>query len=413
MKKHIILTTIAMWLVTIATMAQGGLLVTGIVKDKETRQALANVNISVQGTNIGTVTNADGVFSLKASLDELGRGVVVSHLGYQNALVSADVLTAEGKRPTIWLAPTVFTLDMVNVFGGDPRALVEKAISRIAHNYAPHPHLFSAFYRETIQKRNRYIGVSEAVSDVYKTDYKVRDAMRDRVRIMRGRRLESQKKSDTLAVKIAGGPNLPIFLDVAKNGEDLLSPDLIHCYHYQMQLPMSIDNRMQYVVAFEPRVVLDIPLYRGLLYIDQQMLTITRAEFQVDLADQDKAVRHILRKKPMGLRFKLSEVTYLVTYRYQDGKAYLNYLRNLIRFKCDWKKRLFSSTFATTTEMVMVDRIDRPTEAIRQREAFKQQAIFYDVVEEYWNEDFWKDYNIIEPTESLESAVKKLKKQLK
>ena len=413
MKKHIILTTIAMWLVTIATMAQGGLLVTGIVKDKETRQALANVNISVQGTNIGTVTNADGVFSLKASLDELGRGVVVSHLGYQNALVSADVLTAEGKRPTIWLAPTVFTLDMVNVFGGDPRALVEKAISRIAHNYAPHPHLFSAFYRETIQKRNRYIGVSEAVADVYKTDYKVRDAMRDRVRIMRGRRLESQKKSDTLAVKIAGGPNLPIFLDVAKNGEDLLSTDLIHCYHYQMQLPMSIDNRMQYVVAFEPRVVLDIPLYRGLLYIDQQTLTITRAEFQVDLADQDKAVRHILRKKPMGLRFKLSEVTYLVTYRYQDGKAYLNYLRNLIRFKCDWKKRLFSSTFATTTEMVMVDRIDRPTEAIRQREAFKQQAIFYDVVEEYWNEDFWKDYNIIEPTESLESAVKKLKKQHK
>ena len=61
----------------------------------------------------------------------------------------------------------------------------------------------------------------------------------------------------------------------------------------------------------------------------------------------------------------------------------------------------------------MVDRIDRPAEAIRQREAFKQQAIFYDVVEEYWNEDFWKDYNIIEPTESLESAVKKLKKQLK
>ena len=413
MKKHIILSTLAMWLVMLTSMAQGGLLVTGIVKDKETRQALANVNISVQGTNIGTVTNADGVFSLKASLDELGRGVVVSHLGYQNALVSADVLTAEGKRPTIWLAPTVFTLDMVNVFGGDPRALVEKAISRIAHNYAPHPHLFSAFYRETIQKRNRYIGVSEAVADVYKTDYKVRDAMRDRVRIMRGRRLESQKKSDTLAVKIAGGPNLPIFLDVAKNGEDLLSPDLIHCYHYQMQLPMSIDNRMQYVVAFEPRVVLDIPLYRGLLYIDQQTLTITRAEFQVDLADQDKAVRHILRKKPMGLRFKLSEVTYLVTYRYQDGKAYLNYLRNLIRFKCDWKKRLFSSTFATTTEMVMVDRIDRPTEAIRQREAFKQQAIFYDVVEEYWNEDFWKDYNIIEPTESLESAVKKLKKQLK
>ena len=61
--------------------------------------------------------------------------------------------------------------------------------------------------------------------------------------------------------------------------------------------------------------------------------------------------------------------------------------------------------------MVMVDRNDRPEERIRIKDAFKQRDVFYDVVEEYWNEDFWKDYNIIEPTESLESAVKKLKKQ--
>jgi hypothetical protein len=148
-----------------------------------------------------------------------------------------------------------------------------------------------------------------------------------------------------------------------------------------------------------------------LLYIDQKTLAITRAEFQLDMSDEEKSARFILRKKPLGLRFKLQEVSYLVTYRYQDGKSYLNYLRNTIRFKCDWKKRLFSSTFTTSTEMVMVDRNDRPEERIRMKDAFKQRDVFYDVVEEYWNEDFWKDYNIIEPTESLESAVKKLKKQ--
>lgn len=412
MKNKLIITTV-MWMLALTVMAQGSLLVTGIVKDKETRRALANVNIAVQGTNIGTVTNADGVFSLKASHEELSGGVVVSHLGYQNTMVSADVLVDARKRPTVWLSPSALTLDMVNVFGGNPLLLVEQAIQRVPQNYAPHSHLFSAFYRETIQKRNRYIGVSEAVADVYKTDYQTRDVWRDRVQILKGRRLESQKKSDTLAVKIAGGPNMPIYLDVAKNGDELLSPDMIYCYRYQMQLPMSIDDRMQYVVAFEPKVILDQPLYMGLLYIDQQTLTLTRAEFQLDLRDHDKAVRHILRKKPNGLRFKLSEVAYLVTYRYQDGRAYLNYMRNLMRFKCDWKKRLFSSTFTTTTEMVMVDRTDRPQEGIRMRDAFKEREIFYDVVEEYWNEDFWKDYNIIEPTESLESAVKKLKKQRK
>lgn len=413
MNKNRIITFLILWFTLVVAWAQGGLLVTGIVKDKESRKALANVNIAVQGSNVGTVTNADGVFSLKVSQEELSRGVVVSHLGYQNTLVSAEALTKSQKRLTIWLTPTVLTLEMVNVYGGDPLALVEQAIRRVPQNYAPNDHLFSAFYRETIQKRNRYIGISEAVADVYKTSYQTRDASRERVQILKGRRLESQKKSDTLAVKIAGGPNMPIYLDVAKNDEELLDVNMLHCYRFFMQLSMSIDDRMQYVVAFEPRVVLDYPLYTGLLYIDQQTLTLTRAEFQLDLSNKEKAVRHILRKKPAGLRFKLNEVSYLTTYRYQEGRAYLNYLRNFIRFKCDWKKRLFSSTFTTTTEMVMVDRTDHPEERIDSKDAFKQKDIFYDMVEEYWSEDFWKDYNIIEPTESLESAVKKLKKQRK
>ena len=412
MKNKLIITTVV-WLLALTAWAQGGLLVTGIVKDKETRRALANVNIAVRGTNIGTVTNADGVFSLKVSKEELSGGVVVSHLGYQNVTVSAETLTDERRRPVVWLTPTTMTLDMLNVYGGSPLALVEQAIRRVSQNYASDTHLFSAFYRETIQKRNRYIGVSEAVADVYKTDYGMRDVSHDRVQILKGRRLESQKRSDTLAVKIAGGPNLPVYLDVAKNDAELLSLDMIHCYRFQMQFPVSIDDRMQYVVAFEPRIVLDEPLYYGLLYIDQQTLTISRAEFHLDLRDKEKAVRRILRKKPHGLRFKPVEVSYLVTYRYQDGRSYLNYLRNVMRFKCDWKKRLFSSTFTTTTEMVMVDRIDRPQERIRLKDAFGQRDVFYDVVDEYWNEDFWKDYNIIEPTESLESAVKKLKKQRK
>lgn len=410
MKKRILFSWIAFWILIVSTWAQG-LLVTGIVKDKESRKALANVNISIEGGNVGTVTNADGVFSLKVSQEELGRGMIVSHVGYQNVFLTPEVLNSSDIRPTIWLTPTFFTLDMVNIYGGNPLELVEKAIKKIPQNYADHDHLFSAFYRETIQKRKRYIGISEAVLDAYKSDYKFRDITHDRVLIHKGRRLQSQKSSDTLAVKIAGGPNMPIYMDVVKNGEDLLNVNMLHCYRFAMQIPISIDDRMQYVVAFEPRLVLDFPLYRGLLYIDQQTLTITRAEFQLDVSDAEKSARFILRKKPIGLRFKLQEVSYLITYKYQDGKSYLNYLCNSIRFQCDWKKRLFLSTYTTLTEMVMVDRNDYPEERIRMKDAFKQRDVFYDVVEEYWNEDFWKDYNIIEPTESLESAVKKLKKQ--
>lgn len=64
------------------------------------------------------------------------------------------------------------------------------------------------------------------------------------------------------------------------------------------------------------------------------------------------------------------------------------------------------------SETVIVEYEKHPERIIAHCDAFRPKQIFYDVVKEYWNEDYWKDYNIIEPTESLENTVKKLRKHL-
>jgi hypothetical protein len=48
---------------------------------------------------------------------------------------------------------------------------------------------------------------------------------------------------------------------------------------------------------------------------------------------------------------------------------------------------------------------------IRGRDSFGQRETFYDRVEFFDEPDFWGAYNIIAPTESLEHAIDKLKKQ--
>lgn len=411
MKRFLILGWLALLCTGILLAQTSDVVISAVVKDKDSRKELGNVNIALEGSNIGTVSNADGVFSLRISEENIHKGLIISHIGFSNIRLSVSELMNKEKLPVIWMSPSTMLLKELNVFGGDPRELVEQAVMKIPQNYSAKPNLFSSFYRETIQKGRRYIGISEAVSNVYKTNYKHQSVGHDRVQVLRGRRLASQKKSDTLAVKIVGGPTIPVFLDVVKNGDEFFSPSTIHLYHYTMLIPVSIDDRMQYAIRFEPRVSLEYALYRGTLYIDQESLAITRAEFELDMTDKDKATQFVLKKKPAGLRFNLQGVSFLVTYRQQDGKSYLNYMRNEVRFKCNWKRKLFASTYTTTTEMVMVDREEQPEDNIKYRDSFKQGEIFYDKVDEYWNEDFWKDYNIIEPTESLESAVKKLKKQ--
>ena len=387
--------------------------VSGVVRDKESRKKLENVAVSLVGTPIGTVTNAEGVFSLKIPHMDTIPQLELSHIGYMNARFSASAPEGSNNMyATILMIPIALQLNEVVAYGNSARRIVEEALERIPKNYPSDESMTSAFYRETVQKGHRYISISEAMLDVYKTSYRQRTSDRDKVQIDKARRLLSQKQSDTLGVKVVGGPNLPLFMDVVKNAYALFDEETLDYYSFVQEPSVFIDDRLQYVISFRPRVKLDYALYVGRVFIDREHLAFTRAEFELDLSDRERAIAAILYKKPLGLRFRPQKVSFLITYRQHDGVTCLNYICNEMCFKCDWKRRLFSSSYVARSEMVAVDREEHPERVIARRDAFKPYQVFYDIVKEYWSEDFWKDYNIIEPTESLEDAVKKLRKQM-
>lgn len=383
--------------------------VSGIVKEKFHKKKLAGVTLSIPGSNIATVTNSDGSFSIKLPAQMLGRGIKAQHMGFRSTLVEGERLKKDFTCITIWLEPSSKVLEEITVYGAQPRTLIELALKKIPENYPASPNMFSSFYRETIQKGRRYIGVSEAIMNVFKKSYKTRRISGDRVQVIKGRRLMSQRKNDTLAVKIIGGPTLPVVLDIVKNDDVLFNLSELDFYEFKMEPMTSLDERRQFVVSFKPIVTVDYPLHKGKVYIDQETMSFTRAEFSLDVSDKEKATKAILYKKPRGLHFKPQELEIIVTYKFQDGISYLNYIRTKTRFRCDWKRRLFSSGYTTYAEMVMVDRDDNPSDAIPRKDAFGSGDIFYDKVDNFSDKDFWKEYNIIEPTESLEKAVLRLR----
>ena len=386
--------------------------ISGIAKDRSTKKKLENVSISIPGTNIATVTNEDGKFLIKLPDNIEMPSLKADLIGYSTSYLSAEEIAKSDKEITIMLSPLSNTLKEVTVYGGQPRPLIENAMEKIPQNYSDSSSLFTAFYRETIQKGKRFIGISEAMTKIYKKSYKTRTIDSDRVKVIKGRKLLSQKSSDTLAVKILGGPTLPVILDVVKNENALFNKNELDYYDFKMGKIAFVDDRPQYVIEFSPKkVILPYPLSKGTVMIDCESLAFTRADFEMDMSDKNKATSSILRKKPAGLKFKPQEASYIVTYKLQDGKSYLNYISSKTRFKCDWKRRLFSSGYTARAEMVMVDRQDNSNEKISRKEAVKRNYILDDTVESFNDPDFWKDYNIIEPTESLDKAVYKLKKQ--
>lgn len=405
--KRLMLTT-AFLLLALVIKAQT--VISGKVTDLN-GQPLAHVSVMVEGTEVQTVTNEDGQFTLK--MHEQPHRLRLSHIGYKTRHIALEQGATEQLR--IRMQSNTIELSEVLVSVNDPLSILKAAMARIEKNYPNEPELMRCFYRETARRGSRFISVAEAVTEMYKSDYYY-GPERDAVAILKGRRLMSMKARDTLGVKVQGGPVLPLMVDLAKNREYVLNEENIAHYKLSMEVPVKIADRAQYVINMEPDGIQFYPIMKGRVFVDQETLTFTRAELQLDMRDWRAASDYMLVHKPFGLRFRPRELTMTIVYNTDEqGIAHMSYVRNEMRFNCDWKRRLFASPFTTVCEMVVTDRqqkgdgVKRP----RGRSSFGLRDRFYDKVEYFDDPDFWADYNIIEPTESLENAIDKLKKRVR
>ncbi|MBO4341110.1 MAG: carboxypeptidase-like regulatory domain-containing protein, partial [Bacteroidales bacterium] len=377
--------------------------VKGKVVDAISGRRLESVTVSVTGKHYATVTNADGEFVIKSDAP-IGT-LKFTLLGYKPEKVSAG---GSGDM-VVKLRAESLTLEEALVISGNPWNILREAIGKIQDNYPLEPELLDCFYRETIRKRSRYIFISEAVASLYKTGYD-RGANADRAALQKSRVLLSQRKGDTLAVKMMGGPTQALLLDAVKNPDVFMNQESLRQYSLKMAPMTYIDGRPQLVIQMIPGGMSDYPLYSGMLYIDRESMAFTRMELSLDMSDEGAATRMVLYKKPAGLRFSPKELNITLGYRSAGGKTRLSYFRSGFRFNCDWKKRLFSTQYTIVNELVVTD-VKAKAVPIPKEKMFSSRDCLSNKAAEFSDPGFWQAYNIIEPTESLEHAIGRLKKQ--
>ncbi len=400
---------ISLLFVTLASWGQTdsvrlGYVVRGIVRDAQTGRALESVHVSVPGRNYASVTNADGEFILKS--DRRIDAVLCTFVGYKSQWVAAS------EYIKVKLVRESIELQEASIISGDPMAIVLAAASRLKETYCPEPELLECFYRETVQKRNRYTYVAEAVARLYREKNDGRFFYNDVSALEKSRLLVSQRKKDTLSVKTQGGPQMALNCDFLKIPALLLAEEELALYRFDMELPAYIGDRLQFVIKLTPNRDAEYPLYFAKLYIDRERLTFTRIEASLDMRDRAKAIHAILVSKPLSLRFFPEEATVVLNYRPvgEDGeRVRLEYFRSTIRFACDWKKRLFKTHYTAVNELVVTD-VRPEAIPIPRKERFRSSDYLNDKAQEFQDPDFWADYNIIEPSESLEHAIGRLRK---
>jgi hypothetical protein len=333
----------------------------------------------------------------------------ISHLGYKTMTVRIN--DAAGKGKVYQLENQAVQLKEISVVPKDAREIIGKAMEKIRQNYNEVPNLMTGFYRESVKQNREYLSISEAVVDIYKTP--AMSFLNDQVRIFKGRKGTDVKRADTMMVRMQGGPNVMLLLDIMKNPHLSLGLNSLYNYSFEFLNVATIDGKLNWVVGFSPWNDKVAPLFSGKLYISEEEYAITRAEFSLDLSDIEKASWYFVQKKPAGVVFIPTSTDYLVTYKKQDGKYYLSYVRVELKFKCDWKKRLFKNNYTLTSELAITDRKEGDVSRFDGEDLFRSRMIFSEKVEDLEDLNFWGKNNIIEPERSIEDAIRKISKGMK
>ena len=385
--------------------------ITGKIIDADTKKPLVFTDIVIKKSNISTITNSDGEFLLKIPNDFLEGSITISHLGYKKRELKISSIK---NHEEIELTPAITQLNEISIRATmkNARELVKETLKKKSSLYNNKSTLMTAFYRETIKKRRKNASLSEAVVKIHKQPYN--NARRDHIELIKARKSTDYSKLDTLALKLQGGPFSNLFTDIIKYPEYIFNDEDLPKYKFSYGNSTSINNRQIYVVNFKQQEGHSIPLYYGKLYIDAETLALTNAVYSLNVSNRELASRMYVRKKPRKVDVYPTEATYRVNYRTTNGKWHYAYSNISLTFKVNWKGKLFNNTYTLSSEMAITDLEIQDTNLAKIRgKLIRPTTILSEKASGFSDPKFWGAYNIIEPEKSIESAIKKIQKQLK
>lgn len=130
--------------------------VSGVLKDKETKQALSFANINSAGT-YGVITNSAGEFTLQTKYLSPEDSLTFSSLGYESKRIALEDIDEK----TIYLHPTTFELGEVFLTNKQltPEEIIERVSENASQNYDSGFQKFSIFKRAKENIKNQELDI--------------------------------------------------------------------------------------------------------------------------------------------------------------------------------------------------------------------------------------------------------------
>ncbi len=382
--------------------------ITGLVTDAESGEPLPFATIAIMSKGKGTVTNNNGEFGLKITRDCIGDSLQVSYLGYYNRQI--PVRQTIDNNFDIKMMREYIPIPEIIIRNQAPQEILRKAYNAIPANYGTTPANLTAFYREAVIKKSELQIYSEAILQIFKSAY-TGSLLGDQIKVVKSRKIENIDRKDTLTVRLRGGLNSCLLLDGARNTFDFLLPENYSQYDYRMTDIVTLDDESAYVIEFVQKPGIEIPLFKGSIYININNFAIQQAEFEVNPNYIQKSKEDYVSFQSKGFILWPVDVKYSVGYRKINGRYFLNHVRGDLVFEAKQKKRLFKSSFKVFFETAITDISLKNVSRFDREEIAPVHSVFSRTIKSY-DPAFWGNLDFLKPEDNLLQALKNMNVKL-
>ncbi len=399
--------------------AQSYTTIKGTIIDESNLNPIPYVNILIENSTIGTITNNDGQFILTFPNKLEKEILIISHLGYNDVRVNISDLIHHDS--TFKILPKMIQLKEVEIIEYTPQAILKKAYTNIPKNYGVNPVILTCYLRTIKLVNDKLAEFAEAVIEDYKSgyclypkrDHEKKAMSTDIPYLIKGRVIE-----DTVLLNELTGtrdfayPVSAYFTDfIELNHDQFFDPDEFRYYTYFMTKMIDQDGNSMYKISFNQKPGTRGLLHKGEVYVDPLDFAIKKIVVTYSSNGYDWYEKHYGRNiyTIMGLAGWKGNVPQMKgTFNYCKKNDRWYFQSKINEWIIDYNHTLPHKNFRYTyhQELVVMD-YTQSSDRIASYKGDKQLG-----VNENWSkivgqpdEDFWGNFNYLPIEESLKKTI--------
>lgn len=377
----------------------------GQVQSDETNAVLIYCSVGLSGSNIGTVTNEDGVFEFNVPFTQRHDTLQFSHIGYKTVRVRiADIKDPDNLAIRMTEEPMQLEEIVIRETPKSAGDIVQLAIDNIRVNYPEDPFLMKAFYRETKKENGKYRALLEAALNIYDKQYSKPSKgskIKEKVQLVEVRKT---LQFDFEYEAFMNEWNL-LYQFLRTNNVRYQSGSLIVKNNvYEVEGMVLYKDQLIYSIKAEDQVM--GRTYR--IFIEPESYSIIKIEMNSDHSGIEHPNNHMVND---SVYYKILSINSILEFKEHEGRWYPLY------FNYDGKTQNINKS---TGEVMKTNRVFQEllvNEVITEEVSFpgNESIMSNDLRLENqagtYNEEFWKNYNIIKETTLDEQIIKDLEKE--